>query len=401
MSEYQYYEFIAIDKPLTKSEMEKLRRLSTRAEITPTRFTNIYNYGDFSGSPDEMMEKYFDAFVYVTNWGFFHFKLRLPLGIVDEEILKPCFVEYTFEYKKTDKHIIISWESRNEYGGYDEWIEGEGWLGRLVPIREELEQGNYTSIYLGWLLAVNFDYYIKSEEYDFDDDDIYRDIVREDLEPPIDLESNKLTAAQKALVEFLHIDTDLVKAALEKVKTETPKIDHEAIINGWLDGLDEKQAKDFLFQILNGNANEALRDIRLQYNTFFRDRIDTKAEVSRRKVGEILEIRKKAKQKRLELRAKNMAKERVEKERRKRKYLVEVMQKASELWNKAEELAKEQNASAYDKARDLLVELSQSYEQFDRKDEFHELMAHFVEKNSRRKALLKRLEKEELIDPDF
>jgi hypothetical protein len=33
MSEYQYYEFQAIDRPLTKSEMADLRSYSTRALI--------------------------------------------------------------------------------------------------------------------------------------------------------------------------------------------------------------------------------------------------------------------------------------------------------------------------------------------------------------------------------
>ncbi|MFO7739670.1 MAG: hypothetical protein R6V46_14415 [Desulfatiglandaceae bacterium] len=40
MSEYQYYEFLAIDRPLTKDEMAELRALSTRATITPVGFTN-------------------------------------------------------------------------------------------------------------------------------------------------------------------------------------------------------------------------------------------------------------------------------------------------------------------------------------------------------------------------
>ncbi len=38
MSEYQYYEFQAIDRPLTEQEMRELRAYSTRANITPTRF---------------------------------------------------------------------------------------------------------------------------------------------------------------------------------------------------------------------------------------------------------------------------------------------------------------------------------------------------------------------------
>lgn len=44
MSEYQYYEFLAIDRPLTPEEMAKLRALSTRATITPLSFTNEYNW---------------------------------------------------------------------------------------------------------------------------------------------------------------------------------------------------------------------------------------------------------------------------------------------------------------------------------------------------------------------
>ncbi|HEX5415301.1 MAG TPA: hypothetical protein VFZ25_06530, partial [Chloroflexota bacterium] len=77
MSEYQYYEFQAVDRPLTKAEMAEVRAFSTRAEITPTRFMNIYNYGDFHGSPERLIEKYYDAFLYEANWGTRQFMLRL------------------------------------------------------------------------------------------------------------------------------------------------------------------------------------------------------------------------------------------------------------------------------------------------------------------------------------
>jgi hypothetical protein len=46
MSEYQYYEFAAIDRPLTREQMSRLRALSTRATITPTRFCNFYTWGE-------------------------------------------------------------------------------------------------------------------------------------------------------------------------------------------------------------------------------------------------------------------------------------------------------------------------------------------------------------------
>jgi hypothetical protein len=62
MSEYQYYEFQAIDRPLTEKEMGELRSYSTRARITATSFVNDYSWGRFKGNPDAWMEKYFDAF---------------------------------------------------------------------------------------------------------------------------------------------------------------------------------------------------------------------------------------------------------------------------------------------------------------------------------------------------
>jgi len=40
MSEYQYYEFRTVDRSLTADEIGELEKLSSRAEITATSFTN-------------------------------------------------------------------------------------------------------------------------------------------------------------------------------------------------------------------------------------------------------------------------------------------------------------------------------------------------------------------------
>ena len=50
VSEYQYYEFQAIDRRLTAHEMAELRSFSTRARITPTSFVNDYEWGAFKGT---------------------------------------------------------------------------------------------------------------------------------------------------------------------------------------------------------------------------------------------------------------------------------------------------------------------------------------------------------------
>jgi hypothetical protein len=51
VSEYQYYDFKAIDHALTKTEMAALRAISTRAVITSTSFTNHYEWGDLKADP--------------------------------------------------------------------------------------------------------------------------------------------------------------------------------------------------------------------------------------------------------------------------------------------------------------------------------------------------------------
>ena len=86
MSEYQYYEFLAVDRPLTEAQRAQLRALSTRAEITATRFTNEYQWGDFKGDPQKMMERYFDAHLYFANWGTRRLMLRVPRTALDTGI---------------------------------------------------------------------------------------------------------------------------------------------------------------------------------------------------------------------------------------------------------------------------------------------------------------------------
>src|SRR5271157_1091256 len=46
MSEYQFYEFQAIDRPLDRAAQQALRSISSRARITATSFTNSYEWGD-------------------------------------------------------------------------------------------------------------------------------------------------------------------------------------------------------------------------------------------------------------------------------------------------------------------------------------------------------------------
>lgn len=52
MSEYQYYEFRAIDRPLTEIQKAKISALSSRSHVTSHTASFIYNYGEFRGSAE-------------------------------------------------------------------------------------------------------------------------------------------------------------------------------------------------------------------------------------------------------------------------------------------------------------------------------------------------------------
>ena len=65
MSEYQYYEFQAIDNRLTDKEMAEISKLSSRVELSPSQAIFTYSFGDFRGVPEDLMEKYFDIMFYI------------------------------------------------------------------------------------------------------------------------------------------------------------------------------------------------------------------------------------------------------------------------------------------------------------------------------------------------
>jgi hypothetical protein len=196
VSEYQYYEFLAVDRPLSKAQRAQLRALSTRAEITATRFTNEYQWGDFRGDPRKMMEQYFDAHLYFANWGTRRLMLRVPRAALDTKTAEQYFYGDTAaSFTVTGEHLIIDLYADREPDDY--WEETPD-LGFMVGVRSELIAGDCRLLYLAWLFAVQHD--------ELDD---------EATEPPVPAGLAELSAPLEAVVEFLEIDEDLIDIAVE------------------------------------------------------------------------------------------------------------------------------------------------------------------------------------------
>ena len=196
MSEYQYYEFLALDKPLTSKQREELRQLSTRAEITATRFTNEYHWGNFRGDPEKMMADYFDAFLYLANWGTRHLMFRIPRTALDTEYAgQYCYTDAA-SLIETDDHLIVSLYADREPD--DSWDETTGELAGMVAARSELLSGDHRLLYLAWLLGIQWDH-----------------VEDDDTEPPVPAGLADLSGALRAIADFLEIDEDLIAVAAE------------------------------------------------------------------------------------------------------------------------------------------------------------------------------------------
>jgi hypothetical protein len=250
MSEYQYYEFQAIDRPLTKSEMADLRSYSTRALITATSFVNEYSWGAFKGDEDAWMEKYFDAFLYFANWGTRIVKLRLPTRLLEARIASQYCGESVSLREKCGK-IILTFMSEEEAG---EWVGAEGQLSSLISVRSELARGDLRALYLGWLLC--------AQNGCLDD---------EEIEPPVPAGLRKLSASLSSFAEFLRIDADLIDAAAATSPAPPEREPEPAEIQGWLASLPASEKDAILAQLMAGNGavlgDELVQRVRREHET--------------------------------------------------------------------------------------------------------------------------------------
>lgn len=196
MSEYQYYEFQAIDRPLDKQAMAKLRAITSRAEITPTSLINEYHWGDFKGDPKRLMEQYFDAFLYMANWGSRRLMLRLPRASFSKAEVQPYLGFDSLNASTTKTHVILDFQSEDEGG--EDFYGADGWLGSLIPLRSELLAHDLRSLYLGWLAGTQHE----EEEED-----------HEPVRVPAGMRS--LSGTLRRLVDFLRIDRDVLKTAVK------------------------------------------------------------------------------------------------------------------------------------------------------------------------------------------
>lgn len=340
MSEYQYYEFLAVDRPLGEDDRQALRRLSSRARITATSFTNHYEWGDFKGSPRELMQRWFDLHLYVTNWGTRQLMIRLPKSLVDRDQLDACLVGTdTAEVVEIGDNLILDICTADEDGSDHHWDDGSGWLAALAPLRMELLSGDWRLPYLLWLMGV--------ENGSFLD---------EALEPLPGIAP--LSGGLVAFAEFFRIDRDLLKAAAERRHGTFSQERQAARTHTAIATLPDTQKTALLLRLAEGDPHVAAELRRRVRSTLAQEPQESptlrsagalreRAEAIRNDREAAARARRRTERKRQE--------ELAEKARRAR--LAALRRRGADVWREVEAEVERRNASGYDRAASLIFDL--------------------------------------------
>jgi hypothetical protein len=110
-------------------------------------------------------------------------------------------------------------------------------------------------------------------------------------------------------------------------------------------------------------------------------------------VAKLRELAEQARTKRREREEKKRERELAKRRQERERYLAALAEDFEQHWKKVSDLAEQQTSSAYDRARDLLVDLSEAASLAQGRAEFVKRLSQFRATYARRSALLQRLNK--------
>ncbi|WP_322518319.1 hypothetical protein SR870_19570 [Rhodopseudomonas palustris] len=369
MSEYQYYEFQTIDRPLSAADVKALRALSTRARITSTSFTNTYQWGDFKGDPARLMEQWFDLHLYLANWGTRCLMIRLPRRLIEQDQFGAFLGAHDFgRYWTKGDNLILSIATDADDVD-EEWDDGSGWLAALAPLRAALLEGDLRVLYLVWLMAVEAEL-----------------VTPDETEPLPGL--GPMTAALEAFVDFFAIDRDLVEAAAARDAQPGPT---DAAAGPIIAAMTDPEKTGFLTRLFEGDALavNALRRL-------VRTRLPATAPVAARRAGDLRARAEAIRQARERAEAKKILAEQKQQERAaaqaRRARLDEIERRGDRVWSEIETEIQKRNVNGYDRAIVLLSDLKAIAKAKGTTDAFDRHIADLRQRYARRYTFIERLD---------
>lgn len=370
MSEYQYYEFQALDRPLDEADRKALRALSTRARITATSFTNSYDWGDFKGDPVKLMERWFDLHLYLANWGSRRLMIRLPKRLIDRLSLDGFLrgVDCA-EVRVAGENLILD-IVREEVEPDGDWDDGSGWLAALAPLRADVLSGDLRLFYLLWLTAVE------------------ADALEADTPEPMS-GIGPMTGALEAFSAFFDLDPDLVQAAAERSAGAMPS----GAVRKIIAALADREKTEMLMGVFEGD-----RHMQAELRAKVRDRLAAEPgapPTAARTAGELRArartIRRARERAEAERAAAERQKQAAEAEKLRRARLDALARRGESVWREIEAEIERRSAAGYDKAAGLLVDLKAIAEEGGTVPDFARRLQAIRDRHGRKARFIERL----------
>ena len=190
-----------------------------------------YSWGDFKHDAKQVLAQYFDAFLYMANWGSRELLFRLPKALIDPKQIEPYCLDYSVALEPVGDYFVLT-ISLGEQEPTGEWLEGGDWLSALTPLRNDILLGDNRALYLAWLANV------ESAE------------LVDELEPPLPAGLSKLTTPLNRLASFLEIDPHLLKAAA--ATSAEPSSVPDAVLRNAIARMTRDECDDFLWRLAQG-----------------------------------------------------------------------------------------------------------------------------------------------------
>lgn len=246
MSGYQYYEFYAIDRELTKQERDEVDGLSTRFSPTSRRAIFQYSYSDFRHDEELVFFQYFDFFLYLSSWGTKRIMYKFPQELVNYEGIKQydhsfdTSVSNEINIYKESEFVIIDINLSEEEGDF--WIEEQSYLSaELIGLRQDILNGDYRALFIIWLHIKNLEY--NAEEIDLDSK-ILKQLIPDNL--------GQFNSGLKCLMELYEVNADWISGVSKySGQSNSQKENYIEVVKKL--SIDKKN--DYLMRILDGELN--------------------------------------------------------------------------------------------------------------------------------------------------
>lgn len=366
MSEYQYYEFQALDRPLTATEKNYIESLSSRVELTSTQAIFVDNYSDFGDNPKELLDKCFDVMLYMANWGSRQLMFRFPNSLIDAAALEAYCLEDKITVSTTSKSLIVDINIIDEE--MIGWIDsGEGYLSSLISLRDDLLRGDYRCLYLAWLKAAPISSY--EEEEDF-------------TEPPVPNNLNDLSESLEAFVDFFEIDQDLIATAA--ITSQYQEVKEESL-EDVIPSLSEEEKNDFLVRVLKSESHLGRQLTYRLRELSGKPEVSINSDTPRRTLSELLKLTEGETQQRHRKAQEVVHQAKVQK-------LEALAKRKDKVWEQVFELIALKQTKPYEQAVAYLIELRDLAEFQGNLEEFQASIQQIQKDYSKRPGLISRLQ---------